>query len=182
MPARKQKLGKPRFHLKFWFVFTIVALISVFSWSLYRRLVQPSGINLISNNEGFVYYEENFPKPTNSCYYQEVKCFTTPCEPILVCPSGRPLPSITPAPTPTPTLTPTATAVPLPTATAAPQTNAVASFTATKPCGTGGFLSIKFSCRDGRVKDLASDTCTNLSTAMFTAQSTCNNTTESISK
>lgn len=39
------------------------------------------------------------PTPTPSgCYYQQVQCFTEPCEPILVCPTTIPGPTCTPLP------------------------------------------------------------------------------------
>jgi hypothetical protein len=33
------------------------------------------------------------PTPPPGCYYQQVQCVTTPCDPVLVCPTCEPLPS-----------------------------------------------------------------------------------------
>ncbi len=44
------------------------------------------------------------PPAPSGCYYQEVQCVTTPCDPVLICPSPTPTPSLTPVGTPIPVL------------------------------------------------------------------------------
>lgn len=67
-------------------LFLIIALIGVVSVVVYILLPKPSGVEYIKNL--FVYPRPTpTPKPAPGCYYQQVECFTTPCDPILVCPT-----------------------------------------------------------------------------------------------
>lgn len=47
----------------------------------------------------------NTPTPPQGCFYQQVQCVTTPCSPVLVCPTKTPTPQVS-TPTQTPTITP----------------------------------------------------------------------------
>ena len=63
----------------------------------------------------------------------------------------------------------TSTALPTPIST----TSGIATFYASKPCANDGFLSITYTCKDGRKKEITSYACTNVVTALKTAQSAC---------
>lgn len=64
-------------------------------WGLVRSLAVPADINLIASDvalDGSSLYQKQIIDE-NGCYYQPVKCFKEPCEPIKVC-NATPAPKI----------------------------------------------------------------------------------------
>lgn len=96
------------------------------------------------------------PLPSG-CSYQRVQCVQAPCPPQIVCTvtTSSPTPSI---PTPTPDYS-----------------GKVASFQASKPCGSDNFLYISFTCQNGVTTVFASGSCNSILAALYSSQATCSN-------
>lgn len=71
-----------------------------------------------------------------------------------------------------PTPAPTSTAVPSPSV--APSKPGIATFSAIKPCANNSFMSISFTCKDGRKTEVSTGVCTSLIASLKIAESTCN--------
>lgn len=125
------------------------------------------------------------PRPSASplpsgCYYQQVKCFQAPCNPILVCATST-RPSPTPIPMPP---SPVASAFPSPVPSLWPSpspsptslyTNQLASLQALDPCGPDSFRIINYTCNNGAQATYGAGTCSNLTVAIKAIQSICGN-------
>lgn len=78
---RKSKSQTKSNNLRKYLLPLIVVVVLSLAWLIYRSILIPSGINLVSTNPDF-----QMTAPTG-CYYKKVQCVKAPCEPILVCPT-----------------------------------------------------------------------------------------------
>lgn len=180
-----------------WLLISLGIFATFFIYAAIKMIIAPVAINEMTVSTSYGTLSKPLittpPNPPEGCNYQKVQCIKAPCNPVLICasntPSSEPRATCRPRPAcldstprcmiaetvdmcpprtkPTPSPTPLVTPTPIPVGTG------IATFNATQSCGSASFLSISFTCKDGRAKEIAVNTCTDFVSAMRIAQETC---------
>ncbi|EKD79900.1 MAG: hypothetical protein ACD_40C00267G0001 [uncultured bacterium] len=180
-----------------WSLISLGIFAIFFVYATIKMIFAPVAINemTVSNSYGTLSKPliSTPPNPPPGCSYQKVECINAPCDPVLICSSSTPsqMPRSTCRPRPAcldstprcmiaetedmcpPSTKPTPSPKPFVSSTPTPIGTGIATFNASKPCGSASFLSISFTCKDGRTKEIAVNTCTDFVSAMSIAQDTC---------
>ncbi len=177
MPKAKKHTYKFTLHKNKLVLLIALVIVAVFGYKLaVSYMAEPAGINeltaTVSKNPAPT--RVGMPRPTggDTCYYMDVQCVQAPCNPVLVCPnpSSTPVPS---APVYTPYPLPSLVSTPMPQPSINPTLSGVASFVSKGSCGSNHFLTISFSCMDGRMEEVSNNVCTDVFSAFKLAYTSC---------